>query len=317
MNGATRAPARVRAGALTQVPAGGPAPGPAGLPSMPAGGPARMPLTAAESALHAVIEAVTAAGRPSARARAAVAGAYADLWACHRLGHAAVERPAAAVVARYLSPRLLLDGADGLAAALGARLHETGGPAARYRDQVRRLETAASAPGAAARTRDVAARLPALAAGDDRLARPVTAAPAQALPRALGSLVRVLEEERAELVVRATALTRPDGPGNDGGGPGPWALADRYALLTAAAACLDGWRVPGSPRLRRSGDRICLVAALHRLVIGLSRAVPTRAATEWRDEVYEVAVALGGPPAAGAGPTRSPFGRPAPALTAV
>ncbi|MGW2560892.1 hypothetical protein ACWCXB_16930 [Streptomyces sp. NPDC001514] len=241
------------------------------------------PLVAAEAALHAVIEAVTGTGRPGARARAAIAGSYADLWACRRLAYAAADSAAAAAVARYLAPRLLLDGADGLAAALGAQLHAPDGPAAHYRHQVRRLEAAVAAPGAAGRTREVAARLPALAGGDDRLARPLTAVPSQALARPLNSLVRGLEDARAA-VVHATQV-----PGD--GGPGVWALADRYALLTVAAACLDGWRAAGSSRSRVSGDRICLVAALDRLAVGLGVRAAGPLGAERRDEVYELAAA--------------------------
>ncbi|MFJ8469283.1 hypothetical protein [Streptomyces swartbergensis] len=246
----------------------------------------------AESALRAVVHAVADGPGlpPTARARAAVAGAYADLWICRRLAEAARTPSGTAgaeVVAGYLAPRLLLDGADGLGAALGERLHSPEPPFAAYRQHVRRLAALAGAPGAAARTRAVAARLPLVADGDDRLARPLTAVPATALVQPLRARVGALEEERQRVSERVV----------DPGPAGVWALTDRYALLTAAVVCLDGWRVPGSPRRRRSSDRMCLTGALSRLAAGL--CLPSEGNRDWQDEVYEVAVALLGEEGAG------------------
>lgn len=254
----------------------------------------------AQSALRAVVHAVAvAAPRPATpRERSAVAGAYAGLWTCRRLAEASQGPGGAAPVAAYLAPRLLLDGADGLAAALGDRLYGSGASSAAYRRHVRKLAEIAATPGAAARTREVAARLPALVSGDDRLARPLTAVSASALARPLRELVGALEEERRAVVARVA----------DPGPAGIWALADRYALLSAAAVCLDGWRMPGAPRRRRSGDRMCLVGALSRLASGLPAASVTGG--EWRDEVYEAAlVCVGEDVRRGAGAQDAPTRR--------
>ncbi|GAA4915025.1 hypothetical protein GCM10023237_39070 [Streptomyces coeruleoprunus] len=258
--------------------------------------PPVLPSAAAE-ALTVAIEAATATGRPPASVRTAIAVAHTSLWTCRRLQYAALECEAAAAVAGYLGPRLLLDGAYGLADALTTR----GRAADRLHARVRRLEAAAGAPGA--RARAVAERLRALAHGEDRLARPLTAVPPQALTQPLGALVHHLEEARSALLHRMAALYAPDA--EDIGHDGRWALADRYALLTAVAAALDGWRVPGAPRSRLSGDRMCLVAALTRLtgLLGGPAPVPPEG---MYDDVYEVAVTATVVHATRRTPTRPP-----------
>lgn len=250
---------------------------------------------------------------PGARVRAAVAGAYADLWACERLARAGNVRESAAVVDRYLAPRILLDAADGLATVWGDRLGEDSGPAADYRHHVRRLATLAGVPGATARLREVAARIPALVTGDDRLAHPLTAVPATALKAPLDRVVRALEDERRAVLRAASALLPEPGdargcaPNDD---PGLWALTDRYALLAMAAECLDGWRTPSSPQRRRPpGDDIaCLTGELARITTGLGLTTGVTGKS-WYGRVYALASSGRADATAGARLPRGEFAR--------
>ncbi|MCK7625829.1 hypothetical protein MUU72_22455 [Streptomyces sp. RS10V-4] len=264
------------------------------------------PLHHAGAALAATVRHLRAhrgRGRPPVRVVTAVAGAHADLWACDRLARAAAGHEPAAAVARYLAPRLLLDAADGLAAAWAGPAPADPVEAAGYRHHVGRLAALAGAPGAAARLRAVAALVPALATGDGRLAQPLTVVPATVLKAPLGSLVRALEEER-RAVLRAAPAVQPELPGGRGrlpdNDPALWALADRYALLALAAACLDGWRLPSPPPHSRPGDdRTCLTGALARTAAGLGLATGVTG-RNWYGPVYALATAGPAGPKAGA-----------------
>ncbi|MFB6439901.1 hypothetical protein ACFCVY_24475 [Streptomyces sp. NPDC056411] len=250
--------------------------------------------------------------RPDARVRAAVGGTYADLWACTRLTRAGEVRESAATVARYLVPRILLDAADGLAAAWGDWFHEDSELAADHRHHVGRLADIAAAPGAGKRLRDVAARIPSLATGDDRLAHPLTAVPPAALRAPLGRLVRALEDERRAVLRAAASAAQTslvDGRFAAADDPGLWALADRYALLALAAECLDGWRLPSTSQARPPGDdRACLTGELARIAAGLGLA-PGVTGQSWHGTVYALATSGGADTVAGAPLPRREFAR--------
>ncbi|WP_405937234.1 hypothetical protein OG338_11530 [Streptomyces sp. NBC_00726] len=247
------------------------------------------PGAVARAAMHAAVRAVVAGGT-SDRARAAIAGAQADLWACDRLSDAAEHAPEAAAVAPYLVPRLLLDAVDGLTPALGPLLLSPDESAAEYRHHVRVLAALTGAPGAAGRMNAVAARLPFLAACDDRLAAPLTSVRTSALAPPLGTLVQALEEERRAVALRAIDLATPDEAEAGSRRAESWGLADRYALLTAAAACLDEWRGPAGPRRRGAGSRACLIGALSRIAAGL--CLPVRVpGREWNRPAFDAVLA--------------------------
>ncbi|MEE1758267.1 MULTISPECIES: type I polyketide synthase [unclassified Streptomyces] len=192
---------------------------------------------------------------PSRRARAAAGAAYLDLWVCGRLLRADP------VAARHLVPRLLLESVDGLVVLLGPDLSCDSGPGAEYRRRARFLADAMWHADHTEHLTAVTARLPRLARGDDRLSRPL--APLRHLT------LSVLEQERRHLLTTCAAATarygRDQGGTDSAGDARHRAAADRYALLTAAAACLDDPQ-PGDGRARAR-----LTGALSRLALRLDR----------------------------------------------
>ncbi|MFJ8933017.1 hypothetical protein ACIRLA_41290 [Streptomyces sp. NPDC102364] len=256
-------------------------------------------------------------GTLGAAASDAVAACYLDLWICDRLlRHDGGNRSAAA---RCLVPVLLLEGVGGLTPVLGARLHRPDSAALAYRRRRRALVGAVRER--SPRAWDLLGeRLARIAAGEDRLARPLTPVRCRALPKPLSQLVGLLEAERCELVARSAELADS---------PLPYGVRERCALLVTAAACLDGWQGPGpqrDPHARRdtvaagtgrptghrsllalpgpahSGPghplghphsvsllRARLCAALHRLAVRLDLRMPDAAHTAWRADVLRCA----------------------------
>ncbi|MFF8865158.1 hypothetical protein ACF08B_24215 [Streptomyces sp. NPDC015139] len=239
----------------------------------------------AEAALEVVVGAVggPATGRLGRVPSDAVGACYLDLWICDRLlRHDGGGRSAAA---QCLVPLLLLEGVGGLAAALGAGLHRPEPAAVEYRRRRRVLVRAARERSPQVWGR-LARRMDRLAAGEDRLAHPLTAVRHRALPRPLPELVGGLEEERHRLaaaVAREPAADVRYGP------------AERYALLTAAAACVDGWQPRDTgvhdTTLGIGARRARLCGALCRLSVRLDLPVSEAARTAWRADVLRCAVA--------------------------
>jgi hypothetical protein len=249
--------------------------------------PARL-VVHADLALRGALAAV-AGTEPSRLGRAAAGAAYLDLWVGDRLLRADGGNHSA--TARFLLPRLLMESVDALSVLLGAQAQRNTGPGAAYRGHARRLHQAMWHPDHRARLDAVTARLDGPPTGEDRLARPLTSVRPAALPLDLHALLDELERER-RAVVAACALAPASA--------GAWALADRYALLTAAAACLDGWRGTGRGR-RITTDRDRLVAALSRIAIRLGLE-PVGPDTELSGALFDEAVAHCRRPAAPARP---------------
>ncbi|MFG2552073.1 hypothetical protein ACGFWF_19310 [Streptomyces sp. NPDC048581] len=177
-----------------------------------------------------------APGALSAAASDAVGACYLDLWICDRLlRHDGGNRSAAA---RCLVPVLLLEGVGGIAPVLGARLHRPDVAAVEYRRRRRVLVRAVRERSPQTWER-LGQRLARIATGEDRLARPLTPVRGRGLPQPLAELVGLLEAERRELAAVGAESV---------GGEPPHALLERCALLTAAAACLDGWQEAGPHR---------------------------------------------------------------------
>lgn len=271
--------------------------------------PARL-LGHATAALHMVVAAVPGTAVPGAAASDALGACYLDLWICDRLlRHDGGDRSAAA---RCLLPVLLLEGVGGIAPVLGARLHRPDAVAVEYRRR-RRLLVRAVRERSPLTWEGLGHRLARVAAGDDRLARPLTAVRDRGLPQPLAELVGLLEAERRELVA---AGIEPAGQ------EPPRGLLERCALLTAAAACLDGWQEagahPAAPRQSRwapgpfpgldggegavdhrpltapvgvSLRRARLCGALYRLAVRLDLRSSDVARTAWRADVLRCAVA--------------------------
>ncbi|MFH9403971.1 hypothetical protein ACH4JS_30055 [Streptomyces sp. NPDC017638] len=244
----------------------------------PAPSPAQLMLHA-DMALRSALAAV-AGTEPARLGRAAAGAAYLDLWVGDRLLRADGGNHSAP--ARFLLPRLLMESADALSVLLGAQAQSNEGPGAAYRGHARRLHQAMWHPDHRARLDAVTARLDGPPTGEDRLARPLTSVRPAALPLDLHALLDELERER-RAVVGACA------PAPARASAGAWALADRYALLTAAAACLDGWRGAGRGR-RITTDRVRLVAALSRIAVRLGLE-PVRPDTELSGALFDEAVA--------------------------
>ncbi|MGA5128292.1 hypothetical protein ACPCTO_00570 [Streptomyces olivoreticuli] len=247
-------------------------------------GPADGPAGHAEAALRAALCAAREGGGAlppdSPVTRDAVCGAVVDLWTAGRL--LAVRGPESAT-ARHVLPRILLEGTEGLAAVLGTRLHEQGDCAGEFNRHARALAEAARQAGDPRLAARVAEALPGVADGGDRLARPLTGVRPAVLPAVLAPAVTELEAERLALAAACRTLAA-------GGAVPP--LADRYALLTAAAACLDRWRHRRAGHGTLTGDRARLVGALERIAARLGRpADPARAEHDWRPLV--LAEALG------------------------
>ncbi|WTO34008.1 hypothetical protein OG399_39300 [Streptomyces achromogenes] len=233
----------------------------------------------ADLALRSALAAV-AGTEPSRLGRAAAGAAYLDLWAGDRLLRADGGNHSA--VARFLLPRLLMESVDTLSVLLGERAQRNTGPGAAYREHARWLHQAMWHPDHRARLDAVTARLDGPPTGEDRLARPLTSVRPAALPLDLHALLDALERERRAVVGACALAPERDPAGN-------WALADRYALLTAAAACLDGWRGAGRGR-RITSDRDRLVAALSRIAIRLGLE-PVGPDTELSGALFGEAVA--------------------------
>lgn len=244
--------------------------------------PPRQLVRHAAAALAAVL-----AAEGDAAADDAVSACYLDLWVCDRLLLRAGEH---APAARHLVPVLLLDGVGGLAAVLGERLHRADAAATEYRRR-RRLLVRAARERSPRIWEQLALRPAAIAAGEDRLARPLTPVRHRALPRPLAELVERLEAERRGLAARCARWGDDGTPDAEPDGTVLAVLAEQLAVLTAAAACLDGWHGSGPTAPGIAVQRARLCGALYRLASRLELPLSDRAGTAWRADVLRCAVA--------------------------
>lgn len=236
-------------------------------------------LAHADAALRSAL--LSVAHRPLPRpARAAAGAAYLDLWVCDRLLSA--EGDSASAGAGFLVPRLLLEAVDGLAPWVDPGPGHRSRAVREFRRRAALLGDATWHGDQAGRPAAVITRLARLPRGEDRLSRPLTPVPPGALPAELRTLLADLEPERRELIAECARTA-------DESGAGDWSRADRYALLTAAAACLDGWRRRTLRRGRLLADRARLRGALSRLVVRLDRA-PAGSDAELSAAVFPQAV---------------------------
>ncbi|MEX2985750.1 hypothetical protein [Streptomyces sp. C36] len=218
-------------------------------------------LAHADAALRSAMAAATAR-TPPRLAKAAAGAAYLDLWACERLLRA--DGGIRSASARFLVPRLLMESVDGLTVLLGTELHRASRASAEYRRRARLLGEAMWHPDHEERLMAVVERLSLPLYGDDRLSRPMTSVRPMSLPTALHRMLDDLERERRQLIDDC-ALSEGSPTARD------WARADRYALLTAAAACVDDWERRKGHRQHRLADLTRLVGALSRLAVRLDR----------------------------------------------
>lgn len=267
----------------------------------------------------------SAALQRASHARTTLAGAFVDLLMCDCLALVATRAvhltPTAsglyAAAVKYLLPQLLTDTSYELSTLLGAEFHAHGGAYDAFRRSVRDLPVIGlGAAGSAACRATVVPQLPRLArqswlrepqppAGLFRLeaeglppldlGRLTPAADGDPLAASLraadpggraGELTGLLLEEFTRLREGCAALDR------DGrsalADPRGHALADRYALLLTAAACLGVWQ-----HQQRSGagflaDPAWLEAALARLLRRLGAPVPRTAADHEEPLLAEV-----------------------------
>ncbi|MFD0372930.1 acyl-CoA dehydrogenase family protein [Streptomyces sp. NPDC127114] len=217
----------------------------------------------------------------SSRTRTALVNAFTDLLVCDCLSLVATraahvlprESRTLAAVAKYLLPMILTETMDDLSIVLGSEAYATSGSYAIFQKTARDLPMLGLGSAGASASRAVLVaqllRLPSLAgAGDDgglaRLFRPFDAGlpPCEVwengLPADRDSLLGSLEEsarhadgplaEAAGVLVAQLGALREGcaelaaRPAGQQLGPRAYALADRYALLVAGAACLGVWR---------------------------------------------------------------------------
>ncbi|MBO2458308.1 acyl-CoA dehydrogenase [Actinomadura violacea] len=240
-------------------------------------------------------------------------GVFADLLACDAMATVAArslhllpgETSVSSALTKYLVPELLQDAADRLGAVLGARSYLREGPHAIFQKHLRDLLAASVAhtggtvclasvipqlPALARRAGNAGAApatvfrpdadLPALpfdrlalsARGSDSVASLWTAPETADLPEPIAALHKQFAAEAERLRARAAAL--PPRERVLTAGPEGFAVAERYAVLWAAACCLGVWR--HSPDHH---DEAWAVVALHRLAgrLGLVTGPPPAA----------------------------------------
>ncbi|MFF6779096.1 acyl-CoA dehydrogenase family protein [Streptomyces sp. NPDC012637] len=217
----------------------------------------------------------------SSRTRTALVNAFTDLLVCDCLSLVATrathvlprESRTLGAVAKYLLPMILTETMDDLSIVLGSEAYAANGTYAIFQKTARDLPMLGLGSAGASASRAVLVaqllRLPSLAgAGDEgelaRLFRPFDAAlpPCtvweNGLPAERDSLLGSLEEsaghaegplaEAAGVLVAQLGVLREGcaelaaRPVGEQLGPRAYALADRYALLVAGAACLGVWR---------------------------------------------------------------------------
>ncbi|WP_128976633.1 acyl-CoA dehydrogenase family protein [Streptomyces roseicoloratus] len=218
----------------------------------------------------------------SSRTRTALVNAFTDLLVCDCLSLVATraahvlprESRTLGAVAKYLLPMILTETMDDLSIVLGSEAYATSGSYAIFQKTARDLPMLGLGSAGASASRAVLVaqllRLPSLAApapDDDglaRLFRPFDAAlpPCEPwgndLPADRDSLLGSLEESARHAegpladaaavlvtqlgVLRAGCAELAARPAAERLGPRACALADRYALLVAGAACLGVWR---------------------------------------------------------------------------
>ncbi|MEU8618739.1 acyl-CoA dehydrogenase family protein [Streptomyces sp. NPDC048623] len=218
----------------------------------------------------------------SSRTRTALVNAFADLLVCDCLSLVATraahvlprESRTLGAVAKYLLPMVLTETMDDLSIVLGSEAYATSGGYAIFQKTARDLPMLGLGSAGASASRAVLVaqvlRLPGLGTARDdgaglaRLFRPFDAGlpPCEVwengLPADRDSLLGSLEESvrhadgplapAAGVLVEQLAVLREGcaglaaRPAGQPPGPRAFALADRYALLVAGAACLGVWR---------------------------------------------------------------------------
>ncbi|MGW0185489.1 acyl-CoA dehydrogenase family protein [Streptomyces sp. NPDC003362] len=246
----------------------------------------------------------------SARTRTALVDAFADLLVCDCLSLVATRAPhllpresrTLGAVAKYLLPTILNEAMDDLSIVLGAEAYAASGSYGIFQKTARDLPMIGLGSAGASASRAVIIaqllRLPTLAppGGTEEFAglfRPFDAALPPCRPEEnalaperdslLGSLEESarhaagpLEEAAAVLVRHARALSDACGelaarPAGRPVSPRAYALADRYALLAAGAACLGVWR--HRPERGFLADPVWAAMALTRIARRLDKSV--------------------------------------------
>ncbi|MEV7232511.1 acyl-CoA dehydrogenase [Streptomyces sp. NPDC051020] len=244
--------------------------------------------------------------------RSALTGAFADLLVCDSLATVTARslhlRPEHAGVlsalSKYLVADLVQDAAQRLAAVLGARSFLREGPYGIVQKMLRDLPVAALAhAGGTVCRASVVPQLPALARRGWREPEPAPAdlfrvngalppldyGRLQLTPRGADVLTSVLGEqpgprEPAELAALCAAFTGelrrmaevelPPGDRAVTAGPDAFALAARYAVVLAAAACVGIWRHNRADTDRLLADPAWAITALRRLAARIGLRVP-------------------------------------------